>query len=305
MKNTLQSFAFLGAIIALTGCELQEEFVVQPDGSVTKITRALLEDSFERDSISGSSDAAIRWRGFIWDWGAPVVGTSGANVAAVIVGSDVLGEASHGDKALYFYGRDGHSVHDIHLITQTFDLTEASEVELSFDYLTFSLNDSADVSDGVDEYLRVQVCSGAAEACGVGDTLNPGALKDGPWQTVFISYGAEIDNSLNGKNHKAEDWAPAKITMDIKEFSEKDHFTFRVSARMRDGFYKNKMKNRMEDGAAIDNIKAVGVSYETSVVIEPPVEIPENPPVDPPTCDDDLPFTDPESCAYIPVEVEV
>ena len=310
MQNTLKGLVlfksiFLFSAVAITsGCVVSEEFV-ETAGTRTKVTKVLIQDSFERDNISAAGNA-IHWRGFIWDWGSPVVGSSGRNVAAVIVGPDVLGEASDGEKALYFYGREGHSIHEIYLITQTFDLTEASEVELSFDYLTFMLNDAQDVVDGVDEYLKVEVCSGEKSECGVGETLNATNLKGGPWQAVFNSDGSEMPSGLNGKNHRSNDWQRANISLDISQFTHKSHFTFRVTAKMRDGFKDNKMSKAMEDGAAIDNISAVGVRYEIVGGPENPNDPNEDPNVDDPTCDETLPFTNPGLCDYIPVvEIDV
>ncbi len=295
MKNTTKGSLLLVSLLVLPACEVSEE-LVQMEGSVQKITRVMVKDSFERDSITDSANS-IHWRGFIWDWGTPIIGTSGRDVAAVIVGKDSLGEASDGEKALYFYGRQGTSVHDIFLITQTFDLSDAAEVELSFDYLTFMLNDAADVADGVNEYLKVDVCSGTTSSCGVDQDLNATQLKTGPWQTVFLSDGSEMPSGLNGKNHLKSDWKRANISLDISQFEQKSHFTFRLAAKMRDGFVGDKMSKAMEDGAAVDNITALAVKYEIDGI-----------PVDPPTeeCDPELPFTDPQSCDYIPVvDIEV
>jgi hypothetical protein len=247
----------------------------------------LMSESFERDTlfVDPSLINPFGWRGFIWDNGNPVIGDRGFKVAALIMGDDIMGEAAHGKKALYFYGREGRSIHSIYLFTHSYDLSDFDEVSISFNYLLFGLNDSDDTTQ---EFLRLEVCANTPENCGVGSVPNHNKLNSSAWRTIF---DADVQkNSLNGKNHLQTDWTKAEVGLDISQFETRDTFTFRFNAKMSDGFVSNDVTKALVDGAAIDMIEVVAGTKSST----PP------PPRD--DCDFVVPSDNPDSCHFFTIK---
>ena len=97
--KTLSRSGYLSFVLSLPilgACELtppSDATVVREAGRITKV---LLKESFERDSLLSSSAPtdSFGWRAFIWDYGTPVIGASGRNVAAVIMSDTQMGKAS-------------------------------------------------------------------------------------------------------------------------------------------------------------------------------------------------------------------
>jgi len=261
--------AFL--ILALGACDLsgggaaqtaenQTDYVDYSEQSATSAEYLIFKDSFERESLNSDStiNQLFGYRGFIWDYGQPVIGTSGRDVKAVILDDQHWGEASDGNRALYFYGREGHSIHSIYLITKSYDLRGVDDLYIEFDYMTFRLNDP---KDKVSEYLKLDMCIDSPDDCGVGTTMNYNKINGNSWVNLF-DYSPQhnqVDQRFNGKNHKKEDWNHAYIHLDITQFQNKENFTFRFNARMTDGLLHNDPTKIFEDAAAIDNIRARAV----------------------------------------------
>lgn len=250
--------------VLAVGCNQSEvDSNIQPleDGTGEFV---FFRDSFERDDLDSGTyeNKLFGYLAFIWDFGQPVVGSSYRNIAAVIMGDDKMGEAAHGNKALYFYGREGTSIHNIYLVTQAYDLSRVDLVDLEFDYLTISLNDSADVRDGVDEYLRLEVCTSSLENCGVRNgSFDFNTFESPVWMELFESDRALQNNALDGKNQVASDWNRQKVRINITNFNRKDQVIFRWTTRMRDGFVSNNINNRMVDGVGLDNIKGRAIDF--------------------------------------------
>jgi hypothetical protein len=235
-----------------------------------KITRVLMTESFERADllIAEPLPSLFSWRAFIWDYGQAVLGPTGRNVAAVIMGDDTMGASAHGSRALYLYGREGSSIHTLYLFTTTYDLSEFSEVDIAFKYLLVDLNDGGDSH----EFLRLDVCADTAEACGAGTNVNHTGLGSASWTTIYEGDDGAMRAGLNGKNHLASDWAQVGVKVNIADFPKKDTFTFRISARMNDGFISDNLTKNMEDGAAVDDIRV-----SASVSADPVNNGPEDP----------------------------
>ncbi|MEO0336160.1 MAG: hypothetical protein AAF202_07190 [Pseudomonadota bacterium] len=211
----------------------------------------MLKDQFERSNVlvnttAGADELNFWWRKIINDQGRVVAGTAGNNVDVRIFSSPDLGPGSDDGSALYFFGRQGASVHSLYLVSQTFDLRQATRVDIQFRYLPIDLEDS--------EYLRLEVCRATRDECGVGDDISVSGLNSDHWEVLF-----EADNSigegLNGKNHTAEDWQFARVQLDINS-KDLRAFTFRFHVKMNDGFVGNVVANGMDDGAGLDQVNA-------------------------------------------------
>lgn len=287
MKSTRSySCLWVLGLMAMTACkELSEGVEIVEDGDIRKV---LMNESFERAALieTGVSQDLFGWRAFIWDFGTPVIGPKGRNVAAVIMGDSSMGQSFHGNKALYMYGREGSSIHSIYLFTHAYDLTDFDEVLISFRYLMFDLNDTGDT---VDEFLRLEVCADTPANCGAGTTVDNNKLNGNSWQILVDADDRQQRANLNGKNHTAADWMHAGVRVDISQFPKKDAFIFRLNTKMNDGFVRDDLRNSMEDGVAVDKIEVVGVQ-----------KINPQPPVDP--CDPNLPRINDDSCYNIPFE---
>lgn len=221
------------------------------DTGTCKFAATMLKDQFERSHVlvnvdSQTDELRFWWRKIINDQGRIISGQAGNNVDVRIFSSPSTGPGSDDGSALYFFGRDGRSVHNIYLVSQTFDLRKAEEVSINFKYLPIGLEDG--------EYLRLEVCRATPEECGVGEILNVSGLNSANWQVLF-----EADNSLgldlDGKNHTSEDWAPQQVKIDINS-DDLRTFTFRFHARMNEGFQRNNESQPMDDGAGLDEISA-------------------------------------------------
>lgn len=290
--KTLSRSGYLSLVLGLPflgACELtppSDATVVREAGRITKV---LLKESFERDSLLSSSSVpdSFGWRAFIWDYGTPVIGASGRNVAAVIMNDTQMGEASDGNKALYFYGREGSSIHSIYLFTHSYDLSEFDQVDISFDHLLVGLNDT---DDTVSEYLRLEICADTAENCGAGAIVNNTKLSSASWKILF--EGNDRNTALNGKNHLQRDWQSAGVRINIADFPKKDTFTLRLSARMSDGFVSNNITKSMVDGVAVDNIQ-VAASRSADPGEQGPTD---------PNCTPQVSIMERSSCYELPFE---
>ncbi|OFZ18093.1 MAG: hypothetical protein A2Z20_00575 [Bdellovibrionales bacterium RBG_16_40_8] len=235
-----------------------------PDLSVTE-ENVFIRDSFERTDLFQPDDIhqiLFGWMGFIWDFGTPVQGLTGNNVEARIFSNQELGPVASGERALYFFGREGYSTHNLYLISRSYDLSEYNTAILSFKYLTFQLNDEK----LNDEYLRVELCEASLEECGVADgnvdalsgALNPTGLQSNNWKVIFQHDSSQDLKTWNGRNHSISDWANGIAILDLRDNEgtnfDRSHVVFRFSARMRDGFVENNLTKDLVDGAAIDDV---------------------------------------------------
>ena len=207
-----------------------------------------VNDSFERADLIGSDPGGFNfgWRAIIDDMGRVIDSSSGNNVEVRIYDDQTLGPASTGNGAMYFRGRAGSSVHNIYLISETYDLSSFDDGALQFDYLPIDLEPG--------EYIRIEVCNDTLENCGVGDSLDLNGLNDNSKWTSLFEAGPESDgNGLNGFNHSLGDWQRVRLDFFLESFP-KSTFTFRFNVRMDEGFIGNDINNGMEDGLGIDNV---------------------------------------------------
>ncbi len=206
-------------------------------------------DSFERVDIAPVTSNIFGWRAIINDNGRILSGTSGNNVEFKSYDNSILGEASTGDKSLYFTGRAGAgSIHNLYLVTKSFNLSDTNGiVYFSFDYLPIGLEKG--------EYLKLEVCNDTLNACGVGSNISVAGLNGSNWKTIFHSDGSEARSNLNGFNHLRSDWINKQVAVRLDGF-QRDNFVFRINALMNEGFYENNPRKGVDDAVGIDNFKA-------------------------------------------------
>lgn len=220
------------------GTDIVPEVPQDPPTPLVVDDLVFLDDSFERDDIYADIANSIiyGWRGFILDGANAVLSFQSNGAGARIPPAGQLGPAAQGERFLLLEGRDNTTeVETVHVIAQTFDLTQYNTALLTFRYLTFGLNDA---DDTVPENLRVQVCRGSLNDCGVNDdALNTTGLQSDNWVTVFTSPNLN-DDALNGKNHTAADWQAGVLAIDLRDpafVGDASTFVFRFVGTMRDG----------------------------------------------------------------------
>ena len=232
---------------------------LNPDNISCKIINGFtnfIVDSFERNDVIVPNNN-FGWRKIINDNGRVISGQSGNHVDAQIYPDSLMGPASNGNRALYHFGRQGGSVHNIYLITETFNLneliTEGDSVVIEFDYLPIGLES--------DEYLKLEVCNDSADNCGVGQTLTVAGLNSNKWETKFEVRGQGAGR--NGRNHSSSDFLTQKIVLLLEDF-QKGQFIFRFNARMDEGFKDNNHTQDMVDGIVIDNVRATAYNIDNN-----------------------------------------
>jgi len=245
---------------ALGGCN--------PDAIYCKLVNQyanFIVDSFERSDVIDTTND-FGWRKIINDNGKVISGEAGNHVDVQIYSIFEVGPASVGNRAIYNFGRKGaSSVHNIYLITKTFDLTqyEGDSVVIQFDYLPVGLEQ--------DEFLKLEICNDTAENCGVGNEITTDGLNSSKWIPVFESFGGGED--LDGLNHAPSDYLTEKVVLFLTEFQKKE-FIFRFNSRMNDGFVDNIHTKGMDDGVIIDNVRAT--AYDLKEGVEDLVDDPED-----------------------------
>jgi hypothetical protein len=199
-----------------------------------------LDDSFERDDIfiDIANSMIYGWRGLVQDGAVDVLGFQSNGAGASIPAAGALGPAFDGQRFLLLTGRNnGAPVETVHVISQTYDLSQYNTVILSFRYLTFGLNDA---DDTVPEKLEVQVCRGSLNDCGANDDApSVAGLKSNNWVTVFTNDQTVNDDALNGKNHVLADWKTGLVAIDLRDkeiVGDGSTFVFRFVGTMRDGY---------------------------------------------------------------------
>ena len=208
----------------------------------------LIEDSFERSTLLSDStpEFSLWWRKIINDRGIIFNSIPGPYVDAAIFSSQQMGSpVADGDRALYFYGREGASIHNIYLISNSFDLSQYENVDISFQYLPIDLDS--------DDYFSLEVCAGTLTECGVPESgITVAGLNSANWESIWEAD--KRGDGLNGKNHSLADWHSANILFDLNSL-ETSQFTFRINVRVDEGFVRNTLMGAMEDGVAIDSIR--------------------------------------------------
>jgi|GEM_PF-3285425 len=228
------------------------ETCIKAQGATTcynnETSEVIVGDSFERADIAPANNNIFSWRTIINDNGKIIDGTSSNNVELKSYDSSILGEASNGDRSLYFTGREGFSIHNLYLVTKAFDLSQTNGiVYFSFDYLPIGLDNG--------EYLRLEVCNDDLNSCGVGNNISVAGLNSDNWKTVFESTGNEVRGGLNGFNHTRSDWVNKQLAIRLDGF-QRDNFVFRINVRVDEGFLGNNILKGVDDAVGIDNFKA-------------------------------------------------
>lgn len=197
-----------------------------------------IDDSFERDDIYEDvvTETIYGWRGFILDGANAVFGFQSNGAGARIPPIGEFGPAAHGDRFLLLNGREGQEIETIHVVSQSYDLSQFNTAILSFRYLTFNLNDA---DDTVPEGLELQVCRGSLNECGANDdALSAAGQTSNNWVTVATNDSIINDDAFNGKNHAVTDWNQGIALIDLHNpelVGDGSTFVFRFRAAMRDG----------------------------------------------------------------------
>lgn len=238
-----------------------------PDGIHCKLVNShtnFIMDSFERTDVIDDS-VEFGWRKIINDFGRIISGKSGTNVDMEIFSVFEVGPASDGTRALYNFGRQGFSTHNLYLLTKTFDITNynGDYVAIEFDYLPIDLED--------DEYFALEVCNDTAEACGVGSELTVDGLNSDRWLTLFRADGG--GEGFDGTNHERDDFITEKVVLFLEDF-QKSEFIFRFHSRMSDGFNDNDHLQGLEDGVILDRVRAT--AYDLVDGVREEIENPED-----------------------------
>ncbi len=247
--------AFESVSEELLDCEKEigcEEPPITPPIVIVR-EEVIIRDSFERQDVIVNRPGlpGFGWRKIVDD-GGNITGGPGQNIDALIFNNVEMGPVSHLTRALYFFGRRGRSIHNIYLVSRTFDLSVFDEVFFNFDYLPISLE--------VGEYLKLEVCNNTADACGVGSELTAEGLNGPHWMSIYDIQGPLAPNR-NGKNHRKDAWKTAETQFFLEDFNRSE-FVFRMNTRMDEGFINNNRPGRMEDGVAIDFVEGIAVRYK-------------------------------------------
>jgi hypothetical protein len=220
-----------------------------------KAHETFIEDSFERENIlpsEATTTEGFGWRKIINDNGRVVSGTASDNVDLKIFDDITFGPAGHLNRALYFYGRQGSSVHNLYLISKTFNLTNLEHVVMEFKYLPIALE--------ANEHVKLEVCNDTLEACGVAGDVTVAGLNSTAWKPLFEMPASESNQTLNGKNHSVEDWKNMKVDVFLENF-QKPNFVFRFNVRMDEGFKDNTVSKGLVDGLGLDKVRCTAYGY--------------------------------------------
>ncbi len=232
------------------------QHITGDDGLPCSLYDISLIDSFERANVDGSdSGNKFGFRKLVDDMGR-YVGSSGDRINVKTYTQTEMGPTQSGERALYFYGRPGSSVHNVYLISEPIPLDGATDFGLAFSYLPIDLETSAMGT----EYLRLEVCDGTAAECGVGETVDPAALKSAKWKTVFDSSQPQQGSGLNGRNHSRADYIQQAVVIKRSELRT-DKVIFRFNILLDEGFnqYLDQdpiISSGMEDGVVLDDVTA-------------------------------------------------
>ena len=267
-KKSFFVFGLAATVAVFQGCS---EVNFQPSGAAQSLSfgpgcspvELLITDSFERESVDDrAADSLFGWRKIVNDRGR-MVGSSGDRVSARIYSESEMGPAASGDRALYFYGRPGSSVHNIYLISEALPLSDYNQVGIAFKYIPVDL----EMAGSGPEYLRVEVCNSSLAKCGVGDDFGSDGLKSSHWVTVFetsLESDGTLGSGLNGRNHSLSDWRSQSLVVDLSDLP-KDQFVFRFNVLVDEGFFEFKdgepiLKSGMDDGVILDDVVVAAVN---------------------------------------------
>ncbi len=214
----------------------------------------LMKDDFSRDFVVDetieSVEDVLKWRKIIDDMGRISDDKEGNNVNAQVTDESELGPAADGSKYLTMYGRQGGSVHNIYLVTETLNLEEffgdANVMGVKFKYLPINLEQN--------EYLKLEICNDTAEACGVGEVVTSSGLNSSNWKTVYETSPSDVATNFNGRDHLKTDYRIRHIPIYLESLQRKE-FVIRFNFRMDEGFINNDHNNNMEDGILLDSVQ--------------------------------------------------
>lgn len=215
----------------------------------------VMNDQFSRKTVvAEDTEDFLTWRKIIDDVGRIVADQSGNNVNSEVVDDTDLGPAADGSKYLIFYGRQGGSVHNLYLVSETLQLsqvmTEANVVTVKFKYLPVDLEEG--------EYLSLEVCNNTVEECGVGSEINLDGLNGPHWKTVFSTGAADEGLDFNGRDHLSSDYITAHVPVYVDEF-QREQFVVRFNVRVDEGFRDNERANEMVDGVLLDSVQITAI----------------------------------------------
>lgn len=228
----------------------------------------VMDDQFSRSTVvTDESEDFLGWRKIIDDMGRIVADEPGNHVNSEVVDDSQMGPAADGSKYLMFYGRQGGSVHNLYLVSNTLSLNaimdDANVVTVKFKYLPVHLESG--------EYLTVDVCNSTVDDCGVGSNIDLAGLNGVHWKTVFSTSASDEGLDFNGRNHQKKDYITAHVPIYAKDF-QRDQFVVRFKVRVDQGFVGNDTANEMVDGVLLDSVQITAISSPV-VVDDDNVEI--------------------------------
>jgi len=244
---------------------VDDEFLV-PNGFTEENyedIRLILKDSFERDRTIDNSPEGFQWNQFVGDNGAPVVEGSGNGIDDRIFSKEDLGPVPLERKALFFYGRPGSSIHDIYLLSRPIDLTNFDNLLVSFSYLLTGLEKAETRGGG--EFLRLEICDSALSECGINgaNSFNADTFESSSnWKVLYDTRVEDVAayDQRSGKDHNLSDWTEKSIKINLADHAKinKAQFTFRIHARLTDGFINTtqpfSFSNNIDDGITLDDV---------------------------------------------------
>ncbi len=201
----------------------------------------VLRDDFERENLQSGE---FGWSLFVDD--------IGRNENGLIVSINDHGEASSGEKAVFFTGRPGGSVHSLNLISKAFDLSEYDRITVEFDYLMASFEGWSYGGQSGREYIHFDLCTEGESQCA-------SQLKNSSvWVNHFEDTAtSDINQHMTGYNHTRSDFVSRrdnnKITIDLTNSSiDRSKLMMRWSVKIDEGLEYNAPGNA--DAGIVDNI---------------------------------------------------
>ncbi len=237
---------------------INHDFVVTEPGDCRGQQVCLvIADDFERNDLK---DGDFGWKSFLIDaWSAK----------SLDISIKSIGQASSGNNSLYFTGRPGGSVHSLFIVSQEFDLSLYSSIDVEFDYIMSSFEGWAYGGSSGREHFRVEMCTLGELACGVknGQTNNSSVLDRTKWKTIYEDIATSpVNQHLDGRNHTLSDYVTIrdnkKINIDLDDPQlniDKRKIILRWSFKMDEGIIdefgnKNYVDGTTPDAGILDNI---------------------------------------------------
>lgn len=210
----------------------------------------VIRDNFERSNLTGGNFA---WTTLLDDLGRIL--NKNSNDLEVAIRND--GQASFGDKAAFFTGRKGGSVHSLYMLSKEFNLSAFNYVTIEFDYVAASFESWSFNGQSGKEHLKVDLCTAGTYECGITNDQRKSEefLNDtAKWSNLHsLVAHTDINQNLNGTNHKTSDYTRVRgnqILINLNStLIDKSQFMIRFNVLIDEGF-----TSANPDAGIIDNV---------------------------------------------------